>query len=602
MPLVPTKVDINTIAGDPNYLVGMGIAENLEEARNAALSNLVSLISVNVQSRFNYIASQKTKDDDLTAEETVDMIVNSYASATLNNVAEYVEEGKDGYTVYRYMKKGEVQSMFRRRVEMARKWAQEADVREKEGKIGDAIQNYYWALALLRSCPDADLETIKIDGKESNFIQHLFLRVKDILAGVNIQATSVEKSDDKQRVTLSFDYIGNPLVNFNYKFYDNKDLTEVYTAKNGVGELWLPSSYKLGKLKLQAEYECREEANIHPDLECVMRSTQPVPFKAAVYDVDARKCPVVDPSSYALQIVSPNNNGGYESTSASSDSYKSSHPAGEAAFLATIKAVENALANRSHNEIRDHFTPEGWDMYTRLITYGYARLVKTPEISLLPDGDGMVCRSFPMTFSFKGNRRTFTEDVVFYLDKDAKIREVAFGLERDAVNDIMRRDDWGLEARQVMIHFLETYKTAYALERIDYINSIFSSEALIITGSVVYSTGNKEMGIASKRQVKYTRQTKEEYIANLKKCFAANEYVNIRFADNIVRRSHTNPNIYGIQIKQDYFSSSYGDTGYLFLMIDFANPDTPLIHVRTWQPDLDPNVKDGRIGMADFML
>lgn len=35
-------------------------------------------------------------------------------------------------------------------------------------------------------------------------------------------------------------------------------------------------------------------------------------------------------------------------------------------------------------------------------------------------------------------------------------------------------------------------------------------------------------------------------------------------------------------------------------MIDFKNPREPLIQVRTWQPDLDPNVKDGRIGMADF--
>ena len=79
-----------------------------------------------------------------------------------------------------------------------------------------------------------------------------------------------------------------------------------------------------------------------------------------------------------------------------------------------------------------------------------------------------------------------------------------------------------------------------------------------------------------------------------------NEYINLHFADNIVRCSNANENIYGIQIKQDYYSSTYGDTGYLFLLLNFKNPGAPVIHVRTWQPDDNPNVKDGRIGLGDF--
>ena len=37
---------------------------------------------------------------------------------------------------------------------------------------------------------------------------------------------------------------------------------------------------------------------------------------------------------------------------------------------------------------------------------------------------------------------------------------------------------------------------------------------------------------------------------------------------------------YGIQIKQDYYSSNYGDHGYLFLMVDFNDPENPSIKVR----------------------
>ena len=55
--------------------------------------------------------------------------------------------------------------------------------------------------------------------------------------------------------------------------------------------------------------------------------------------------------------------------------------------------------------------------------------------------------------------------------------EVAFGLNKPAVDDIMNRGAWSDEARKVMINFLESYKTAYALKRLDYISSIFSNDA-----------------------------------------------------------------------------------------------------------------------------
>ena len=80
--------------------------------------------------------------------------------------------------------------------------------------------------------------------------------------------------------------------------------------------------------------------------------------------------------------------------------------------------------------------------------------------------------------------------------------------------------------------------------------------------------------------------------------FKSNEFINIRFADNQIRKSGVGGEVYGIQIKQDYFSSSYGDTGYLFLMVDLNNPEEPLIHVRTWQPEKDPDF--GLIDLSYF--
>ena len=601
-----TPKDWEKIQSSENYIIGMGTADALDDARQMALSDLSGKISTRVESQFSYVMSQQQNGKHMDTNEQMGGIIRSYSAVTLSGVSEYIAKEKPQYVVYRYMKTSELRAMFKRRLELAKKWAREASEREHEGKVGDALQEYYWALALLRSCPDGDLETL--DGADGgSMIPTIFSRVKDILGRINIRATQSEREGNQQRVTLDIRYGNLPAVNFNYKYFDGKQYSDTYTAKDGTGEVVLPAGVKLSKLKLHAEYECREEANIHPDLRNVMAETAPVPFQAAILPVDTKGCAMQN--DYVMQIAQPSSGATPEPT-ASSSTTPDKNGATQmdlsaqeaAAYLPTMQAIEQGVAHRNYDALRSHFTDEGWEMFSKLVTYGDAKLLRSPEVSFQRNRGEVVCRSFPMSFSFRGNRRTFTEDVVFYLNSDHKVCEVAFGLEQAAVNDILCRGDWSEEARQVMVHFLETYKTAYALKRWDYINSIFSNEALIITGSVVKASGQKEIGPAKMQHVKYSRQTKEQYMNSLRRCFASNEYINIHFADNIVRRSHTKPDVYGIQIKQDYFSSTYGDTGYLFLLIDFEHPETPVIHVRTWQPDNDPNIRDGRIGIADFLL
>ncbi len=593
------------IARSGDYIIGQGTDRDLEKARQSALSALVSNISVNVSSQFNYASTEEMRNGALKSEEKLHSIIRSYSTAALNNVDEYVErDKKDEYTVYRYMKRSELRAMFKKRVAMARKWIWEARRSDKEGKTGDALRDYYWALLLLRSCPDADLEVFEDEAGEHNMMQYAFAGIKGILAGITVEATESETKDGMQYVTLRFTRDGAPLTNFNYRFTDGKTLSDIHTAKDGTGDITVPAATKLSKLKIQAEYECRDEANINPDLVCVIQTTDPVPLAAAQLKLNARNCKTTDADSYLLPTAQVSLVQAAFAGKAPADGGAGAPKATDfrSKCLQTVDVVQKALASKSTAGVRGVSTDQGWEMFSRLMSYGDVRLLRQPEVELEPTADGMVCRGFPMSFSFRHNTRTFTEDVVLYLDKDARLNEVAFGLERIAVDDIMGRGEWDISARQLMVHFLETYKTAYALKRLDYIRSIFSNDALIITGSVVYSKGTGELSPSLQRNVKYTRQTKEEYMEKLERCFRSNEYVNIRFADNVIRRSHTNPDIYGIQIKQDYFSSSYGDTGYLFLMIDFAKPQSPLIHVRTWQPDLDPDTRDGRLGITDFML
>lgn len=581
-----TPKEWNKIQKSGDYIIGMGMSESMDQARQVAMGDLVGKISTKVESQFQFILTNK---DNAKSEGQMEKIIRSYSSTRLDNVEEYLDKDHGKFVVYRYIKNSDLRAMFKRRISMAKNWAKEGIEREKEGKIGDALQNFYWSLALLRSCPDGDLETISQDYVEQNVMMDIHQRVKSIFENISIKAVASEREGYSQRLTLNIDYKNKPVTNFYYVYSDGKSSSEIFAAKDGIGELLLPPNAKTKKLKINAEYEGREEANIQPDLRSVMSSLDPVAFRGATLDVDTKSCPLVNSADYVMVI-------------AGEDMPQTNSEQSMDVFSLTMQTIEKGIAQKNYSNLEGCFTSEGWDMFGKLVKYGNAKLLRAPQVQFIPDGQNMVCRSFPMSFAFQGNKRVFTEDVVFYLNGEGKVYEVAFGLEKRAVDDIMNRGEWSDEARKLMIHFMETYKTAYALKRLDYINTIFSNDALIITGSIVKATKQTEMQPAKQAQVKYTRQTKEQYMKNLEKCFRSNEYINLHFADNIVRRSGTKPDIYGIQIKQDYYSSTYGDTGYLFLLIDFQKSEEPLIHVRTWQPDDDPNVKDGRIGIADFLL
>ena len=170
------------------------------------------------------------------------------------------------------------------------------------------------------------------------------------------------------------------------------------------------------------------------------------------------------------------------------------------------------------------------------------------------------------------------------------IDNVTFGLGKVSTQDVFKRTDWKPEVKQILINFLENYKTAYALKRMDYIEDVFADDALIITGKVVERMqGNQESGYKQNRFVKLTRQDKNTYMRNLRNVFAGNEFINIKFANNIVKKMGKGGEVYSIQIKQDYFSTNYGDSGYLFVLVDVNDPNKSIIHVRAWQEKPDPD-------------
>ena len=97
-------------------------------------------------------------------------------------------------------------------------------------------------------------------------------------------------------------------------------------------------------------------------------------------------------------------------------------------------------------------------------------------------------------------------------------------------------------------------------------------------------------------KVKYTQYNKQQYLDNLRKAFANNRYIDVKFSEigengedtgcGTVTQAIQNKNMYGVRLRQEWHSSNYSDTGYLFLLWDFTDEMAPVIHVRTWQPEI----------------
>lgn len=159
-----------------------------------------------------------------------------------------------------------------------------------------------------------------------------------------------------------------------------------------------------------------------------------------------------------------------------------------------------------------------------------------------------------------------------------------------------------LERRQQILDYVEQFRTAYETKDTTFMRQVFSEDALIVTGKVIKQKTMDGMRI-DKEKITYIRQTKNEYLTNLKRVFRANKRIRVTFDEVEIMVHPTNNKLYGVTLKQGYTSDTYHDDGYLFMYWNFNNERRPEIMVRTWQPGLingKPLSRDQVFGLGDF--
>ncbi len=245
----------------------------------------------------------------------------------------------------------------------------------------------------------------------------------------------------------------------------------------------------------------------------------------------------------------------------------SSSPRSEINFSDTAKFADRF--NDAFNELWENtpfYIPETTIIETvNRLTNGTYEMRNIPAYFLTPEGEELY------------------EETVLQFDADGRIINFRIGLPAHRYQNLMLEgeDVTDQANRAVILQFVEQVRTAYNRKDLEFINTVFSDQALIIVGSVVQNTGDES---AYQQQVEYLQFTKDEYIQRLSGIFSRNEWIDVGYEDIGIFRHPKHPEIYGVSLTQYYNSSTYSDDGYLFLLIDFKNPDQPVIHVRTWQP------------------
>lgn len=587
---------IDEIKKNSNYIWGEGNGTTMSDAEGEALRQMSVQISVSV-----YNSSYDEESNDNSVQKAV---LQSVSSAKFTNVQMRVLEEEPNAKVFCFMSRSEVKKMFEKRANHIVNMVDAGKTAESRMMIDEALRNYYWALVLAKTTPEP--VEIEFNDKKGEATSLLPIKIKSVLAMIN---ASVDEIQDGKNLILGFTYNGKPVSSLNFKYNDGQSIVGPIVARDGIGEASMASIPADGKLHLTYELRFRNEvdptdsdiagafnAGILPNINssvaiaiknnCKKKATAPALASAEMLAAQ----PTNDKRSIAMQNADNTDD-----------------------LQKAVLAVEAAISSNNPKSAFNYFTPEGYTLFANLMAKnGKVTLVGKAQSHNFIIADGYIIgRATNIKRQFR-NGKAFMEKLVYRFNPESrKIESVAFALTQRAENDIMNAAaSWPEVSRWAILSFMEDYQTAFALKRTDYINSIFSDDALIITGTILKKLNNaerafdrsKSLDLGGPKDIAYSQLSKTEYIDRLRKIFSTREYVHLQFEDNVTRMIDL-PAInginkgaaFGIEIKQRYESTGYSDDGYLTMVFD-TRGKLPIIHVRLWQPD-----KNNMMSLQEFI-
>ena len=607
------------VIASKNYLYAEASSDSREQAMANAVQQLAGQIMTNVNAYSSYDISHKHENDNIDETVLFNQVSETFSNVRLTEynilIVNKPDKRNKEYTVFVYIDKAKVKEIYDEIEERERQAQKERDeslaknVRfyydegckaVKDVRIGDALKYWYWSYAL-------SLGTninINQGGREEPAARLVETQMENLLNAIRVTPVSYQEKPINEiqsiyEVTLNIEYVdkgvAKKVTNLDYRYNDGVTSDQVGPrVRDGAGILELRYE-DINEVDFYITYRY-DDSETSRDIYDIVKAKGNKRFTAAIKRVTIPQAlrqntvePVVE-SAEELQLID-------ELAAQPTKPHLEPVPHDHEEILKRIQAIETAIRNKDYASVKDYFTDEGYECFNKLVKYGKASIVGKPQYRLLDFGPITLCRSITMQFDFLNNRKRFIEHVTFRFNADNLVESLAFTLSDVAESDILSKGKWNRDSRLQLMSFLEDYQTAYALGRIDYLERIFSENALIIVGNKLEVSKMVNDRVVIVDNVKYDTLSKSQYMKRLREHFGRKKYINLNFTDTDFERSSRNPNFYGIRVRQEYFSDTYGDVGYLFLLVDLRF-DEPLIHVRAWQNDKLP--MEDLFGLSDL--
>jgi hypothetical protein len=213
----------------------------------------------------------------------------------------------------------------------------------------------------------------------------------------------------------------------------------------------------------------------------------------------------------------------------------------------------------------------------------------TARVLQLPNGCYQV-RNVPVYFEQDSIEENRHQDIAIEFDATGKVSDLYIAIKGCVIYVANDDEVSDMAHRQMIVNFLENFRTAYNRKDLKFLKAVYSEDLLIIAGKVLIQQKQGDTNVLEGTQkIQYHIQNKKQYIDKLERIFKNNVYLNVKFDKIAVVRHEEHPNVYGVTLKQEWYASGgYQDVGWMFLMIDFDDEINPLIWVRTWQPLKNP--------------
>lgn len=586
---VSQALSVDEVQNSGRYYWGMGENADPAVAEKDALAMLANSISVSVKEHTSIInkSSKIRKEGKAATDErsNYSSMVSTYAQATLDNSEVFSIKEGDHYRVIRYIPKENVYKVFEDRRKRIEAHLSNASKQLELNKVDVALKDYYWAYALLQSMPSTSTE----EWRGHVLHQYIPAQIDDILSGINISVGERDGNDYQ----LLFTYNGKPVHSLDYLYYEDGTPGPMSCAGEGYGEVSLLSTEIPKHIEVEIEYKYIDQAS-DPQMQMILRNPNQYDSKYRMKRVPTGTAGSMPSKPEITEhktdrpvtptVTKP------EHTAVIAPAKDMVRPEDLAKYSAVASKLLNAIAaKKPANTMRDILTDSVLLKYRSIINAGNAKVIDTDNLDFSLSSRGEVlCRGAVLQFKYRtGRYRSFTRDIAITFNKEGKVSNINMGLgnsPRHNIEDVTAIPPY---VRQAIIEFIENYQTAFALRDLDYIERIFDDNAIIITVTVrPYAAGKVEdyMYRNDERLIS-NRYTKDAYLRKMGAAFKSREYINLRFNKIDVEIVDEERQIYAVSLEQDYFSPSYSDHGYLFLLARFSDPQNPVIHVRTWQPE-----------------